>query len=222
MNNEILQDHIKFIKYEFNKKLLTHPFHFGELPSIVLYTMEIVEKYTGLSSKQKYDIVIDLLTDTINSQKSNSGKKEYAIKELDKLLENYINLSKSVNKKKVVKKNRSLNQTSTDIIINDVYEKIKKLNKNNISDIPHMMSLIMSFINDYKEIKKTNKKIIALSVFNKIISEIPSINADQLGLYQKMGNNLVTTVLSVIDGDFDINSAISLVQTGCVIFKKCC
>jgi hypothetical protein len=224
MNNEILQDHIKFITYEYNKRLLTHPFQFGELPSLVAYTMELVEKYTGLSGKEKHDIVINLIKDTIN--KKDSPKKEFAVKQLDNLVENYIDLTKSVklsssvSKKK--KKSRGLDQTSTDRIINDIYEKIRKLNKNNISDIPHMMTLIMSFIDDYNDIKKTNKKIIALSVFNKIIAEIPGINGDQLSLYQKMGSDLVNTVISIIDGEFDINSAVELVKTGCIIFKKCC
>lgn len=110
----------------FNSTIHITPLDFHELPNLLARTMEAVELYKTLSSREKFDLVFDVMSRAIKGTNASDIKKDVALSQLDSLIENFIRISRgavNVNNKEIQDpKTKSLIQISE-----KVYKEVKEM-----------------------------------------------------------------------------------------------
>lgn len=227
-NLENFKSHFQYI---FNSKIHITPLNFHELPNLIARTMEAADKYTSLTGNDKYILVLDTLTNAINSTNTSQLKKDTIINQLNSMIDNFINVSKgaiNVDKKEIF----DPNTTNIIQISEKVYNEIKKSFNNSrisinqlTSTLPSIVTSVIKIINKIKKLNGNEKKQIAIVVIYKLLDELPretDLDKDKIKLYKKITSSLIDTSISIARGKININNIAELIKAGCSICQIFC
>ena len=214
--NEVKTKTLEFVKFiDLNIK---------NINKVVVNCMEIIEKYKNIGGIEKFNIVVKIMIDVVDTMNIEDIDKE----DIKLLLPNTIETISKVSKSGFNIKNKNIVKLNTKKVTELVYIKIKALlvgNNNYNTDhiIKNTTQIIFAIINIIEEmphIPKRVRKDIVIHVVKKLINDLKNITVDQKRIMKAVINSLPDTidlVVAAANGKLELNQQTIQQVTNCCI-----
>tara|TARA_A100001015_G_C14991058_1_gene713977 strand:- start:405 stop:1400 length:996 start_codon:yes stop_codon:yes gene_type:complete len=205
-----------------------------DLSNVMLYAarvVEFVDVFQTGDGDEKKEIVVQTLLNLINENLDISSEdKEFIVFMLDGLIETILKTSKKeINlATKHAQKKPSLDQSVGQIVdsLVDRCVTIIRVNQydaeNVIINIPIIVGMIMSIVENYKNLSGTEKKNVVVKVIKNLIgSRIPTFidlnesHNKKLELVVQIVPSIIDVLIDVANGRYNINEVISFCKKWC-------
>ena len=205
-----------------------------DLSNVMLYAarvVEFVDVFQTGDGDEKKSVVINTLLSLINENLDISVEdKEFIVFMLDGLIETILKTSKKeINlATKHAPKKPSLDQSVGQIVdsLVDRCVTIIRVNQydaeNIIINIPIVVGMIMSIVENYKNLSGTEKKNVVVKVIKKLIGErIPTFvkleesHHKKLELVVQIVPSIIDVLIDVANGRYNINEVVSCLKKWC-------
>ena len=198
---------------------------------VVVHCMELVEKYKNISGEEKFNLVVKVINEVINSLNIEDEDKDH----IKLLLPNTIETINKVSKNGFDIKKKNLVKLNTKKIIELIYIKIKAIlvSNNNlnvdyiINNTTYLIFSIINLVEEMPNIPKRIKKDIAIHIVKKLIKDLPNIDENKKKILKIMTDSLPDTidlVVAAANGKLELNQQkIQQVSNCCIkLFCKLC
>ena len=218
-----------------------------DLSNVMLYltrTIENVEVFFNGSGDAKKNLVLNTIMDLLDDNtKIEKSEKEFIRLVLESLIETVIKTSKKEisltikpnrkNKGKSNTHNNGFTELSIGQITESITDKCVTIIKTNnydaeniIIQIPIIIGMIMSLVENYKNLSGPEKKSVIVKVIKTLITvKIPELvelkegDQDKLALIIQILPTIIDVLVEIANGKYNINKVASLLKR---IFCCCC